>query len=125
MSSHPHRPSQHRRSRRMARHTFAIGAAVVAAGSMAGCAGVSGLTVVDGPGLVWSVGVSDPRFAGDERCDGDPSVDIAVMTADLPTSGYGITLFADATEDDAQRIAGCLRDALTSGTITITRPSSE
>lgn len=124
MSSITRVPSRHRRTRGAAR-LLAMSVAVMMAGSVVGCAGVSEPTVVDGPGQMWSVGVSDPRFSGDERCDGDPSVDTAVMTADLPASGYGITLRTDATEDDALRIAGCLRDALTSGAITISRPSSE
>lgn len=124
MSSITRVPSRPRLTRGVAR-LLAMSSTVMMAGIIAGCAGVSEPTVVDGPGQVWSVGVSDPRFAGDERCDADPSIDTAVMTADLPTSGYGITLRADATEDDAQRIAECLRDSLTSGAITISRPSSE
>lgn len=116
--------SRHRRTWHTA-PLLAMSVSVVMTGSLAGCVGVSGPTVVAGEGQTWSVGVSAPRFAGDNRCDDDPTIDTAVMTADLPVSGYGITLRADATEDDAHRIAGCLRDALSSGTITITPPSSE
>lgn len=92
---------------------------------LTGCAGVSEPQLVEGDGAAWSIGVAEPRFAGDERCDSDPMIDTAVMTADMPSSGYGITLVAEATEEDAQRVADCLRDALTSGTITISSPSGE
>ncbi|WP_417218609.1 hypothetical protein [Arthrobacter sp.] len=50
-------------------------------------------------------------------------IDSAVMSADLPPSGLGINLKPEATEDDAQRVAECLRNALTSGEITISRPT--
>lgn len=90
---------------------------------LAGCTQVSDVRIVDGDGNQWLVGVAAPRFAGADRCDSDPMIDSAVMSADLPPSGLGITLKPDATEDDAQRVAECLRNALTSGEITISRPT--
>ncbi|MGO3151923.1 MAG: hypothetical protein ACTIJJ_04770 [Galactobacter sp.] len=51
-------------------------------------------------------------------------IEATVMSADLPPSGLGITLRPEVTEDDAQRIAECLRNALTSGEITISRPTA-
>ncbi len=51
-------------------------------------------------------------------------VDTSVSTADLPPSGFGITLVPGATEGDAVQVAECLQDALTSGEITIIRPNS-
>lgn len=95
-----------------------------AAASIAGCSGVAEPVFVEGAGEVWSIGVNDPRFAGDERCTGDPAIDTSVSTADLPTSRMGITLALDATEDDALRIAECLRDALSSGEIIIRPPAT-
>lgn len=90
--------------------------------TLTGCASVPEPTIVDGAQDVWSIGVSDPRFKGEERCDDDPAIDTTLFTADLPTSRIGVTLRTEATEEDAQRIAECLGRALRSGAITIRSP---
>lgn len=70
----------------------------------------------------WVVAVSQPRFDGEELCGQDPSVESAVVSADLPSSNYGIRLKSEATEVDATRIAECLQDALVSGEIGVFSP---
>lgn len=90
---------------------------------VAACAGATEPVIIDGDGASWSIGVTDPRFAGDERCLEDTAIQNAVSTTDLPSSGLGITLTPDGTEEDALRIAECLQKALSSGEITISRPT--
>lgn len=107
---------------RRGRYLLAL-CAVATSVLLAGCSQVSDVRFVDGNGNQWSVGVADPRFSGDDRCDSDSMIESTVMSADLPSSGLGITLKPEAAEDDAQRIAECLRNALTSGEITISRPT--
>lgn len=125
MNEDPRRPVRERPARRPPRRaTAAAGMAVAVTWGVVGCAEVSGPNVVDGPGQVWSIGVTDPRFATEQHRDDDPSIDTTVMTADLPPSGFGITLVPDATEDEALRIAECLRGAVSSGEITISRPDA-
>ncbi|GAA4900423.1 hypothetical protein GCM10025789_18540 [Tessaracoccus lubricantis] len=107
------------------RGRYLLAMCAVATGMLlAGCSQVPDVRTVDANGNQWSVGVADPRFSGDDRCDSDSMIEATVMSADLPPSGLGITLRPEATEDDAQRIAECLRNALTSGEITISRPTA-
>ena len=74
----------------------------------------------------WSVGVEHPVFAtpaaGTAACEEDPSVETAVQSADMPSSHIGFRLIAGASEEDALRVAGCLEDSLSSGTISISSP---
>lgn len=70
----------------------------------------------------WGVGVSFPVYESLDHCEDDPSVENALMTADLPTSHLGIRLNAGASEVDAVRVASCVGQALSSGKVTILSP---
>lgn len=72
----------------------------------------------------WGVGVLHPRFEGSSTCHEDPSVDLAVQSADMPSSRLGMRLLAGSTEADAFRIAECLASELSSGEISISSPVS-
>ncbi|MDQ0075896.1 hypothetical protein [Arthrobacter oryzae] len=71
----------------------------------------------------WNVGATHPRYDSLGACDDDPSVETAVVSADLPPSHLAMSLRPDATEEDAVRVAACLRLTLTSGEIWIASPS--
>jgi hypothetical protein len=92
--------------------------------ALAGCSGASfgAYDRVTGGGETWSVSVADPRFESLDSCSEDPSVAVALQSADLPSSSLGIQLVAGSTEDDAVRIADCLTTALVSGEISIISP---
>ncbi|MCQ6270832.1 hypothetical protein M8J71_10100 [Pseudarthrobacter sp. R1] len=72
----------------------------------------------------WSIGVSFPVFESMDSCEDDPSVESAVMSADMPASRLGIRLDAGSSEIDALRVAECVDQALTSGEITIFSPGT-
>lgn len=70
----------------------------------------------------WGVGVSFLVYESLEHCEDDPSVENALVTADLPTSHLGIRLNAGSSEVDAVRVASCVGQALSSGKVTILSP---
>lgn len=70
----------------------------------------------------WNVGATHPRYHTLAPCDGDPSVENAIVSADLPSSHLGMRLLPDSTEEDALRVADCLAETLTSGEIWIASP---
>jgi hypothetical protein len=73
----------------------------------------------------WSVGVEHPVFAtsaAGTACEDDLSVETAVQSADMPSSHVGFRLIAGASEADALRVAACLEESLSSGTISISSP---
>ena len=70
----------------------------------------------------WNVGATHPRYESLSPCDHDPSVETAVVSADLPPSHLALRLLPAATEEDAVRVADCLRLALTGGEIWIASP---
>lgn len=70
----------------------------------------------------WSVGVSYPVFSSLDKCEDDPSVEIAVQSADMPTSRLGFRLKSGASEADALRVADCVAAFLSSGELTIMSP---
>lgn len=55
-------------------------------------------------------------------CNGDPSVEKAIVSADLPSLHLSMRLLPDSTEEDAVRVADCLAETLTSGGIWIAAP---
>ena len=63
----------------------------------------------------WSVGVSDPVYSTLAECEDDPSVELAVLSADMPSSRLGFRLKAGASEADALRVADCVAPLLSSG----------
>jgi hypothetical protein len=70
----------------------------------------------------WGIGVSFPVFESLDTCEDDPSVESAVISADMPSSNLGVRLKAGSSETDALRVAECVDQALTSGDITIFSP---
>ena len=70
----------------------------------------------------WSVGVSYPVYSSLDKCEDDPSVDLAVQSADMPSSRLGFRLAEGATEADALRVADCVAAFLDSGELTIMSP---
>ena len=79
---------------------------------LAGCAGPSGgYQRVDGGSDAWGVSVADPRVDSLGDCHEDPRVETAALSADMPSSGYGLRLVPEATETDALRLADCLAGA--------------
>ena len=70
----------------------------------------------------WGVGANSPKYSSIENCEKDPSVETSLLSADMPPSRLGLRLAPGATEADALRVAKCLDDALTSGTIWISSP---
>ena len=71
----------------------------------------------------WGVSVVNPRFESPTACHEDPSVDMALQSADMPSSHLGVRLKPDSTEADALRVAECLSTALTSGEINVSSPT--
>lgn len=71
----------------------------------------------------WGVGATDPRYESLSPCSEDPSVEMAVQSADLPSSRLGMRLVPGSTEADALRIADCLAIALRGGQIWISAPA--
>jgi|SRR6478752_1719465 len=70
----------------------------------------------------WSVGVSFPVYESLAACEADASVETAVISADMPASRLGIRPRAGASEADALRVADCVREAISSGELTIYVP---
>lgn len=65
----------------------------------------------------WLVGVSGPRSGGIDGCLEDPVIEEAIESANLPSTHLGIKLREAAKEEDAKRIADCLRRGLKSGDV--------
>lgn len=92
---------------------------------LAACAAPSGIpdyARTASAGDRWSVGVSYPVYSSLAACEDDPSVELAVLSADMPSSRLGFRLKAGASEADALRVADCVAPLLTSGELTITSP---
>jgi hypothetical protein len=70
----------------------------------------------------WGVGVSYPVYSSLAECEDDPSVELAVRSADMPSSRLGFRLKAGASEADALRVADCVAPLLSSGQLTIMSP---
>lgn len=70
----------------------------------------------------WLVGVSGPRSGGIARCVEDPIIEETIESANLPSTHLGLKLQEAAKEEDAKRIADCLRRGLNSGDVSIVSP---
>ncbi|MGY4544041.1 hypothetical protein ACVWY0_003984 [Arthrobacter sp. UYNi723] len=57
-----------------------------------------------------------------EHCFEDPLIEQSIESADLPSTHLGIKLLETATQQDAERIADCLRPSAGSGEVSITSP---
>lgn len=72
----------------------------------------------------WNIAVSFPIYESLNACEDDPSVERALVSADMPTSHLAVRLNAGSSEADAMRVAECVEQALTSGAITIFSPGT-
>jgi hypothetical protein len=80
-------------------------------------------SVTPGTSDRWSVSVLGPRDgASIDHCFEDPLIEESIQSADLPSTHLGIKLLETATQEDAERIAGCLRERLSSGEVSIRSP---
>ncbi|MGY4543632.1 hypothetical protein ACVWY0_003572 [Arthrobacter sp. UYNi723] len=70
----------------------------------------------------WGVGVSYPVYSSLAGCEDEPSVELAVQSADMPSSKLGFRLKAGASEADALRVADCVAALLSRGELTIVSP---
>jgi hypothetical protein len=88
-----------------------------------GCSSVGAEYIrVVGGSDAWAVSAAQPRVDSLGECHDDPSVETAVLSADMPTSVYGLRLVSGSTEADALRLADCLAGARASDEITIYSP---
>ena len=78
--------------------------------------------ITPGPSDRWNVSVLGPRDGSIDHCLQDPLIEESVQTANLPSTHLGIKLLETAAQEDAERIADCLRESLGSGEVSITRP---
>lgn len=93
----------------------------LALGSCGTGSGTTGIT--PGTSDRWYVSVLGPRDgAAIDHCLEDPLIEQSVESLDLPSTHLGIKLLGAATQDDAQRIADCLKPGAGSGAVSITSP---
>lgn len=78
-----------------------------------------------GTSPTWQVSVLNPSSVPPQACAEDESVELSLMSADMPSSHVNYSLDADATEDDARRVAACMEASLTSGAITLSPPLAQ
>ncbi len=92
--------------------------------ALGGCAGPveSEYDRVVGGTDAWAVGATYPRADSLGDCHNDPSVKMAVMSMDMPSSSYVLQLVPESSESDALCLAACLAAARTSNNITISSP---
>lgn len=73
----------------------------------------------------WHVSVLGARDgAAIGHCFEDPLIEQSIESANLPSTHLAIKLLETATQEDAGRIADCLRENLGSGEVSITSPRS-
>jgi len=91
---------------------------------LASCGGAAdGTSITPGTSDSWNVSVLGPRDgASTDHCFEDPLIEESIQSADLPSTHLGIKLLETATQEDAERIANCLRERLSSGEISIRSP---
>lgn len=92
--------------------------------ALGSCGTVTGKTeITTGSSDRWNVSVLGPRSGASlDPCLEDPLIEDSVQTANLPSTHLGIKLLETATQEDAERIADCLRESLGSGEVSITSP---
>lgn len=85
--------------------------------------GSTEIRVTTGTSDRWLVGVSGQRGGSPlDQCLKDPVIEDAYQSTDLPSTHLSIELLQTATKEDAERIAECLRQRLTSGDVSISSP---
>lgn len=94
--------------------------------ALGSCGRASGETsITPGTSDRWHVSVLGSRGgAAIEHCFEDPLIEQSIESLDLPSTHLSIKLLETATEDDAERIADCLKPSIGSGEVSITSPSS-
>lgn len=75
-----------------------------------------------GPSDRWNVSVLGPRDGSIDHCLEDPLIEESIQSANLPSTHLGINLLETAKQEDAERIADCLRESLISGEVSIRSP---
>lgn len=78
-----------------------------------------------GTGTTWQVAVLHPSPHPPAACGDDEAVESSLVSFDMPSSHVNYLLHAGATEGDARRVVDCLQQALDSGSIIVTPPSTE
>ncbi|MDQ1058261.1 hypothetical protein QFZ23_002162 [Arthrobacter globiformis] len=72
----------------------------------------------------WVVGVAGPRSGVIDPCLEYPIIEESIQSANLPSTHLSIKLREAAKEEDAERIADCLRRRLKSGDVSIISPKT-
>ena len=94
--------------------------------ALAACGTAPGeTTIIPGTSDRWHVSVLGSRDgASIEHCFDNPLIEESIQSADLPSTHLTIKLLEIAPQEEAERIAGCLRPSVGSGEVTITSPRS-
>ena len=92
--------------------------------ALGGCGIWPGQTdITPGTSDRWFVGVFDERGIGLlGQCLEDPSIEESIESANLPSMHLSIKFKEAATQDDAERIADCLRQGSGARDVSITSP---
>jgi hypothetical protein len=107
--------------KRRTRHWLGLCFLLLALGSCGTAPGEKDIT--PGSSDRWNVSVLGPRGGASlDHCFEDPLIEESVQTANLPSTHLGIKLLETARQEDAERIADCLRESLGSGEVSITSP---
>lgn len=106
--------------KRRTRHWLGLCLLLLVLGSCGTAPGETEFT--PGPSDRWHVSVLGPRDGSIDHCLEDPLIEESVQTANLPSTHLGIKLLETAAQEDAERIADCLRESLISGEVSITSP---
>ena len=86
-------------------------------------AAADGISITPGSSDRWSISVLGPRDgASTDDCFEDPLIEEAIQSANLPSIHLGIKLLETAAQEDAERIADCFRERLSSGEVSIQKP---
>ena len=89
------------------------------------CATLPGeINVSPGESDRWVVGVAGQRSGAIDPCLEDPIIEESIQSANLPSTHLSIKLRKTAKEEDAERIADCLRRRLKSGDVSIISPKT-
>lgn len=103
------------------RHWMGLCLLPLALGSCGTAPGETDIT--PGPSDRWNVSVLGPRDGDSiDHCLEDPLIEESIQSANLPSTHLGIKLLETATQEDAERIADCLRESLISGEVSIRSP---
>ncbi|WP_461163537.1 hypothetical protein [Arthrobacter sp. R4-81] len=94
--------------------------------ALGGCGTAPGETdITPGTSDRWFVSLFDSRGIGPiDQCLEDPIIEESIESANLPSTHLSIKFKEAATQEDAERIADCLRQSSGGGNVSITSPKS-